>query len=58
MLFLPDPRRDELNAEIRTQTDALQTQLRQFGEQFKDIKLPRPENSSPTPSPKATPTPQ
>jgi len=24
MLFLPDPRRDELNAEIRTQTGALQ----------------------------------
>jgi len=55
MLFLPDPRRDELNAEIRTQTEALQTQLRQFGEQFKDLKLPHPENSSPTPSPRATP---
>jgi gas vesicle protein len=55
MLFLPDPRRDELNAEIRTQTEALQTQLRQFGDQLKGMKLPQPENSSPTPSPSATP---
>jgi hypothetical protein len=54
MLFLPDPRRDELNAEIRTQTEALQTQLRQFGDQLKGMKLPQPENSSPTPSPSAT----
>jgi len=55
MLFLPDPRRDELNAEIRTKTEALETQLRQFGEQFKDSKLPQPENKSPTASPSATP---
>ena len=54
MLFLPDPRRDELNAEIRTKTEDLQTQLRQFGDQFKAMKLPQPGNNSPTPSPSAT----
>jgi len=54
MLFLPDPRRDELNAEIRTQTEALQTQLRQFGDQVKGMKLPQPESSTPTASPSAT----
>jgi hypothetical protein len=36
ILFLPDPRRDELNAEIRAQTDALQAQLHQFGDQLKN----------------------
>jgi hypothetical protein len=51
ILFLPDPRRNELNAEIRTQTDALQTELRQFGDQLKTLSLPKPENASPSPSP-------
>lgn len=37
ILFLPDPRRDELNAEIRAQTDALQAQLHQFGDQLKTL---------------------
>ncbi|MBV8212854.1 MAG: YtxH domain-containing protein [Verrucomicrobia bacterium] len=50
MLFLPDPRRDELNAEIRKQTDGLQTQLHQFGDQLKTLSLPKPENASPSPS--------
>jgi hypothetical protein len=54
MLFLPDPRRDELNAEIRIQTEGLQTQLWQFDEQFKPMKLPQPENSTSTASPSAT----
>ena len=31
-LFLPNTRRDEFNAEIRTQTGALQAHLQQFGE--------------------------
>jgi hypothetical protein len=55
MLFLPDPRRDELNAEIRTQTAALQEQVRQFGQQLKNINLPTPGAGSPTPT--VTPTP-
>jgi gas vesicle protein len=50
MLFLPDPRRDELNAEVRKQTDALQTQLHQFGDQLKTLSLPKPEKASPSPS--------
>jgi gas vesicle protein len=57
VLFLPDPRRNELNAEIRTQTDALQTQLHQFGDQLKTLTLPKPEQSSPSPSPSASATP-
>jgi gas vesicle protein len=54
ILFLPDPRRDELNAEIRAQTDALQAQLHQFGDQLKTLSLLKPEKS---PSPPATATP-
>ena len=51
ILFLPDPRRDELNAEVRKQTDALQTQLHQFGDQLKTLSLPKPEEkASPSPS--------
>jgi gas vesicle protein len=55
MLFLPDPRRDELNAEIRKQTDALQTELHQFGDQLKTFSLPKPEKASPSPSATGTP---
>jgi hypothetical protein len=54
MLFLPDPRRDELNAEIRKQTDALQTQLHQFEDQLKTLSLPKPEKASPSPSASGT----
>ena len=54
ILFLPDPRKDELNAEIRAQTEALQNQLHQFGDELKTISLPKPEKS---PSPSATATP-
>ena len=50
VLFLPDPRRNELNAEVRTQTDALQAELHQFGDQLKTLSLPKPGNSSPSPS--------
>jgi gas vesicle protein len=50
ILFLPDPRRDELNAEVRKQTDALQTQLHQFGDQLKTLSLPKPEKPSASPS--------
>ncbi|MBV8101511.1 MAG: hypothetical protein JOZ31_20395 [Verrucomicrobia bacterium] len=53
MLFLPDPRRDELNAEVRKQTDALQTQLHSFGDQLKTLSLPKPEEKA-SPSPSAT----
>ncbi|MGA7129072.1 MAG: hypothetical protein WBZ19_22340 [Chthoniobacterales bacterium] len=56
VLFLPDPRRNELNAEVRTQTDALQAELHQFGDQLKTLSLPKPGNSSPSPSPSATGT--
>jgi uncharacterized membrane-anchored protein YhcB (DUF1043 family) len=56
ILFLPDPRRDELNAEIRTQTDALQKQLHQFEDQLKALSLPKLEKDSPSPSPSATGT--
>ena len=51
ILFLPDPRRDELNAEVRKQTDALQTEIHQFGDQLKTLSLPKPDKSSPSPSP-------
>jgi gas vesicle protein len=54
MLFLPDPRRDELNAEIRTQTGALQVQLQRFGDEFKGMNQPKTENNSPTPAPSVT----
>jgi gas vesicle protein len=50
ILFLPDPRRDELNAEVRAQTDALQAELRKFGDQIKNVTLPKPESGSPTPT--------
>ena len=50
ILFLADPRRDELNAEVRKQTDALQTQLHQFGDQLKTLSLPKPEKASASPS--------
>ena len=55
VLFLPDPRRDELNAEVRKQTDALQTQLHQFGDQLKTLSLPKPDEKA-SPSPSATGT--
>jgi hypothetical protein len=55
MLFLPDPRRDELNAEVRKQTDALQTQVHQFGDQLKTLTLPKPEEKA-SPSPSTSPT--
>ena len=54
MLFLPDPRSDELNAEIRTQTGALQAQLHRLGNQFKGAEQPKTENSSPSPGPSVT----
>lgn len=49
ILFLPDPRRDELNTEVRKQTDALQTQLHQFGDQLETLSLPKPEKPSASP---------
>jgi gas vesicle protein len=55
VLFLPDPRRNELNAEIRTQTDALQTELHKFGDQLKTLSLPKPETPSPSPAASGTP---
>jgi hypothetical protein len=57
MLFLPDPRRDELNSEIRAQTGALQEQVRQFGQQLKNIPLPTPGAGSPAPAATSTPSP-
>ncbi|MBV9877522.1 MAG: hypothetical protein JO025_22535 [Verrucomicrobia bacterium] len=54
MLFLPDPRRDELNAEVRKQTEALQTQVHQFGDQLKTLTLPKPEEKA-SPSPTSSP---
>jgi gas vesicle protein len=56
VLFLPDPRRDELNSEIRAQTAALQEQVRQFGQQLKNINLPTP-SAGGSPTPTVTPTP-
>ena len=50
-LFLPNTRRDEFNAEIRTQTGALQAHLQQFGDQFKGAKQLKTETNSPTPAP-------
>jgi hypothetical protein len=50
-LFLPNTRRDEFNAEIRTQTGALQAHLQQFGDQIKGVKQPKTETNSPTPAP-------
>ena len=50
ILFLPDPRRDELNAEVRKQTDALQTEIHQFGDQLKTLSLPKPDKPSASPS--------
>jgi gas vesicle protein len=55
ILFLPDPRRDELNAEVRKQTDALQTEIHQLGDQLKTITLPKPDKGSPSPSPTGNP---
>ena len=54
MLFLPDPRKDELNAEVRKQTEALQTQVHQFGDQLKTLSLPKPEEKA-SPSPSTSP---
>jgi hypothetical protein len=51
-LFLPNTRRDEFNAEIRTQTGVLQAHLQQFGDQFKGAKQPKIETNSPTPAPR------
>ena len=43
MLFLPEltPRREQLNAELKKQIDVLETQVRELGNQVKNINLPK-----------------
>jgi uncharacterized membrane-anchored protein YhcB (DUF1043 family) len=43
MLFLPEltPRRERLNTELRKQIDALETQVRELGNQLKNINPPK-----------------
>jgi uncharacterized membrane-anchored protein YhcB (DUF1043 family) len=57
MLFLPEltPRREQLNTELKKQIDVLQTQVRELGDQLKNINLPKigdegPKKPSPSPA--------
>jgi hypothetical protein len=57
MLFLPEltPRREQLNNELKKQIDVLQTQVRELGDQLKNINLPKPgdeggKKAAPSPS--------
>jgi hypothetical protein len=57
MLFLPEltPRREQLNAELKKQIDVLETQVRELGNQLKNINLPKlgdegAQRASPSPS--------
>jgi uncharacterized membrane-anchored protein YhcB (DUF1043 family) len=57
MLFLPEltPRREQLNTELKKQIDVLQTQVRELGDQLKNINLPKlgdegAKKASPSPS--------
>jgi uncharacterized membrane-anchored protein YhcB (DUF1043 family) len=57
MLFLPEltPRREQLNAELKKQIDILETQVRELGNQVKNINLPKlgdegSQRASPSPS--------
>jgi len=57
MLFLPEltPRREQLNAELKKQIDVLEAQVREIGNQVKNINLPKlgdqaTQRASPSPS--------
>lgn len=57
MLFLPEltPRREQLNAELKKQIDVLEAQVRELGNQVKNINLPKlgdegAQKASPSPS--------
>jgi hypothetical protein len=51
---------DQVNAELRKQLNALQSQIHDLGSELKNLKIPEPAGSnapkeSPSPSPTATP---
>jgi uncharacterized membrane-anchored protein YhcB (DUF1043 family) len=57
MLFLPEltPRREQLNTELKKQIDVLETQVRELGNQVKNMNLPKlgdegAQRASPSPS--------
>jgi uncharacterized membrane protein (DUF106 family) len=56
MLFLPEltPRRERLIAELKKQIDALQMQVRELGNQVKNMNLPKLGDEG---APKASPSP-
>ena len=55
VLFVPSIHREPLNSEVRQQLETLQGQLRQLGEQLKNVTLPKPGESGPA-KPQATPS--
>ena len=58
VLFVPGIHSEPMNSEVRQQLEALQGQLRQLGEQLKNVNLPKPGENRPAesqPTPHATP---
>ena len=57
MLFLPEltPRREQLNVELKKQIDVLQTQVRELGDQLKNIKIGDEGAKKASPSASASP---
>jgi uncharacterized membrane-anchored protein YhcB (DUF1043 family) len=57
MLFLPEltPRREQLNAELKKQIDVLQTQVRELGDQLKNVKIGDEGAKKASPSASASP---
>ena len=51
VLYLPAPRRDELNRELRIKVDALQSELKSLSEQLKSVRLTTQPQSNPSPTP-------
>jgi uncharacterized membrane-anchored protein YhcB (DUF1043 family) len=52
ILYIPNNRRDELEAQLQQQLGALQSSVQKLGEQIKTVHI----DVSPAPSPSASPT--
>jgi hypothetical protein len=57
MLYLPNSNRNDLGAQLKQQTAALEAQIKSLGDQLKSMNLPKMQfspSTSPTPSPSPT----
>ncbi len=58
MLYLPNANRDNISAQLKQQTAALETEIKSLGDQMKNLNSSKAEQSAPSsPTPPPSPTP-